>query len=435
MLQISWVSTCMAVELRNRNVAAVIVTTDLSAGVQTGSRVDVTVSALGDAPSLMGGTLLITQLQAPDGDDLRERARRGLRNRLRDGRPGRDAVARGANRGPRSERRDRRAGDRRAARSIALDARIKEPGLCDCGPDRGRNQRVRVAGDSALERRYEVDSRSVELFRPQVSFARFMAEVGELQVQPDMAARVVLDARTGTVVVGQDVQISTVAVTYGTLTVRVTERPQVSQPTLLARPHRRHSKHQDRSRNRAAGPIAIVGGSSLRTLVSRPQSHRRQAAGNHRNSAGDQDRRRATGRSGDPVIPKTISSGQPSASRGAEDAGQFRGRSMPISRLPRRHRLTISLFALVCVACLGQPRRSAGRPRARTRRSRSPRRTNRATRMPAATAPTSPPRSPKRASPGRPKRLNELDAQVRQRIADLEKTEAAARDWCQTRRG
>src|SRR5580658_3558573 len=53
--------------LRNRNVASVIVTADLSAGVETASRVDVTVSALGDAPSLMGGTLLLTQLQAADG--------------------------------------------------------------------------------------------------------------------------------------------------------------------------------------------------------------------------------------------------------------------------------------------------------------------------------------------------------------------------------
>ena len=87
------------------------------------------------------------------------------------------------------------------------------------------------ASDSALDAAYEVDSRKVELFRPRnVSFARFMAEIGELQVDPDMAARVVLDARTGTVVVGQDVQISTVAVTYGTLTVRVAEQPRVSQP-------------------------------------------------------------------------------------------------------------------------------------------------------------------------------------------------------------
>ena len=53
--------------LRNRNVAAVIVTTDLAAGMEAGARLDVTVSALGDAPSLMGGTLLLTQLQSADG--------------------------------------------------------------------------------------------------------------------------------------------------------------------------------------------------------------------------------------------------------------------------------------------------------------------------------------------------------------------------------
>ena len=53
--------------LRNRNVASVIVTTDLAAGIEVGARLDVTVSALGDAPSLMGGTLLLTQLQSADG--------------------------------------------------------------------------------------------------------------------------------------------------------------------------------------------------------------------------------------------------------------------------------------------------------------------------------------------------------------------------------
>ena len=54
-------------ELRNRNVAAVIVTADLPAGMDVGSRLDVTVSALGDAPSLMGGTLLLTQMTGADG--------------------------------------------------------------------------------------------------------------------------------------------------------------------------------------------------------------------------------------------------------------------------------------------------------------------------------------------------------------------------------
>ena len=57
-----------------------------------------------------------------------------------------------------------------------------------------------------------------------------MAEIGELVVEPDAPARVVIDERTGTIVIGKDVQISTVAVAHGNLTVRVTESPKVSQP-------------------------------------------------------------------------------------------------------------------------------------------------------------------------------------------------------------
>ena len=116
---------------------------------------------------------------------------------------------------------------------------------------------------------FEVDSRRVELFRPRrISFARFMAEIGELQVDPDMAARVVLDARTGTVVVGQDVQISTVAVTYGTLTVRVAERPRVSQPAPFSNGRTVVTPNTRIDVEQGGGPIAIVGGSSLRALVS-----------------------------------------------------------------------------------------------------------------------------------------------------------------------
>jgi flagellar P-ring protein precursor FlgI len=115
---------------------------------------------------------------------------------------------------------------------------------------------------------FEVNSRTVELFRPRnVSLARFMSEVGELQVQPDMAARVVLDARTGTVVVGQDVQISTVAVTYGTLTVRVNEQPQVSQPNPFANGRTVVTPNTTIKAEQGGGAMSIVGGSSLRTLV------------------------------------------------------------------------------------------------------------------------------------------------------------------------
>jgi flagellar P-ring protein FlgI len=83
-----------------------------------------------------------------------------------------------------------------------------------------------------------------------------------------MAARVVLDARTGTVVVGQDVQISTVAVTYGTLTVRVNEQPRVSQPYPFAAGRTVVTPNTKIDAEQSGGPIAIVGGSSLRTLVS-----------------------------------------------------------------------------------------------------------------------------------------------------------------------
>ncbi len=78
----------------------------------------------------------------------------------------------------------------------------------------------------------ENDLKTVSLLRPaNVGAARFLAEIGELMTEADSPARVVVDERTGTVVMGQDVQVSTVAVTHGNLTVRITEQPKVSQPS------------------------------------------------------------------------------------------------------------------------------------------------------------------------------------------------------------
>ena len=239
--------------LRNRNVASVIVTTDLAAGVEAGSRLDVTVSALGDAPSLMGGTLLLTQLQAADGTvyataqgavSVTGFETAGQGETLSQGVPTAGRIPNGAiveQKFP-------------ASRRIALDARVEEPRLRHRCEDRRCDQRLFARAIPRACAAYEVDSRTVELFRPRnISFARFMAEIGELQVEPDMAARVVLDARTGTVVVGQDVQISTVAVTYGTLSVRVAELPRVSQPAPFSqRQDGRYAQHQDRRRTRQA---------------------------------------------------------------------------------------------------------------------------------------------------------------------------------------
>lgn len=255
------------IALRNRNVASVIVTADLAAGVRVGSRVDVTVSALGDAPSLMGGTLLLTQLQGPDGVihasaqgavSVSGFASAGQGETLSQGVPTAGRVPNGA----------------------IVEQGIPEPpdqmrSLLELkNPDYATAVRIVDAINAFTYARFrvhaafEVDSRTVELFRPRnVTFARFMAEVGQLQVQPDTAARVVLDARTGTVVVGQDVQISTVAVTYGTLTVRVAETPHVSQPNPFSQGRTVVTPDTTINAHQAGGPIAIVGGSSLRTLV------------------------------------------------------------------------------------------------------------------------------------------------------------------------
>ncbi len=254
--------------LRNRNVASVIVTTDLAAGIEAGARLDVTVSALGDAPSLMGGTLLLTQLQSADGTvyasaqgavSVTGFETQGQGETLSQGVPTAGRIPNGAI----------------VEHEVPAFPDELRSMLELKNPDYATAVRIVDAINAYSRDRfrahaaYEVDSRTVELFRPRnVSFARFMAEVGELQVEPDMVARVVLDARTGTVVVGQDVQISTVAVTYGTLTVRVNEQPRVSQPNPFANGRTVVTPNTKIDVEQAGGPIAIVGGSSLRTLVS-----------------------------------------------------------------------------------------------------------------------------------------------------------------------
>ena len=115
---------------------------------------------------------------------------------------------------------------------------------------------------------FERDSRSVELLRPpNVSQTRLMAQIGELMIEPDTAARVVIDARTGTVVIGQDVQISTVAVTHGTLNVKISEAPQVSQPAPFSQGKTTVTPRTQIDVEQAGGQVAVINGSSLRALV------------------------------------------------------------------------------------------------------------------------------------------------------------------------
>jgi flagellar P-ring protein precursor FlgI len=254
--------------LRNRNAAAVIVTADLPAAMDVGSRLDVTVSALGDAPSLMGGTLLLSTLSGTDGQVYATAQGAvsvtgfdvaGQAETLSQGVPTAGRISNGAI----IERALPPLPD-----SSLMTLELKNP---DYNTAIRITDTINTYAHDRFGRRvaYEQDLRTVAMVRPsQVSTTRFMAEIGELMVEPDTVARVVLDARTGTVVIGQDVQISTVAVTHGTLTVRVSETPQVSQPGPLSKGKTVVTPKTQIDVTQQGGPVAIVGGTSLRTLVS-----------------------------------------------------------------------------------------------------------------------------------------------------------------------
>jgi flagellar P-ring protein FlgI len=254
--------------LRTRNVAAVLVTAELPPFITPGARIDVTVSSLGDATSLLGGTLILTSLAGIDGQTYA----------IAQGQvavSGFSAVGQAESITQNVPTTGRIANGALIERSVPGDLQETGPLVLELkNPDFNTATRVVDAINAYAMERYgmrvaaEKDQRSVSLAKPtRVATARFMAEIGELVVQPDTPARVVIDARSGTVVIGQDVQISTVGVTYGNLTVRITETPQVSQPAPFSRGRTVVVPRTEIDAEQQGGTIAIVRGANLRTLV------------------------------------------------------------------------------------------------------------------------------------------------------------------------
>jgi flagellar P-ring protein FlgI len=253
--------------LRNRNTAAVIVTAELPPAMVIGSRLDVTVSSLGDSSSLQGGTLILTELTGTDGQIYASAQgavsvtgfdAQGQAETLSQGVPTAGQISNGA-------LVERELPPLPDNQTMTLE--LKNP---DYNTAVRITDAINVYARGRYGRRvaYEQDFRSVAMLRPpQVSTTRFMAEIGDLMVEPDTVARVVLDSRTGTVVIGQDVQISTVAVTHGTLTVKITETPTVSQPAPFSKGQTTVVPSTQIDVNQQGGQVAILHGASLRTLV------------------------------------------------------------------------------------------------------------------------------------------------------------------------
>ena len=216
--------------IRVRNAAAVMVTADLPAFSRPGSRLDVTVSSVGDAKSLTGGTLLMTPLKGPDG-----RVYALAQGPLSLG--GAFAASGG---GASLQKNHPTTGTIPSGGLVERTAGIDLTGrdtfeLQLRAPDFETAFRIEKALNQAFSKgtARAVDAGTVQVLIPEVLRDRpveFLAHTLEVGVQPDVPARVVLNERTGTVVLGGDVRISEVSVTHGNLTIAVTERQGVSQP-------------------------------------------------------------------------------------------------------------------------------------------------------------------------------------------------------------
>jgi flagellar P-ring protein FlgI len=216
--------------LKTENVAAVMVTANLPAFAPQGTRIDVTVSAMGDSESLQGGTLLVTPLMGADGEVY--------------------AVSQGSVAvGGFSAGGDAAS----VTRGVPTNARISNGAIvereisfemADLGmlrlalrnPDLTTARRIASAINAFLGRP-AADAQNpttVALTIPEDyrgTAVDLLTDIEQLRVEPDAPARVVIDEASGVIVMGRDVRVSQVAIAQGNLTISVTETPQVSQPS------------------------------------------------------------------------------------------------------------------------------------------------------------------------------------------------------------
>ena len=214
-------------KLSTKNVAAVMVTASLPAFARPGSRIDVAVSALGDAKDLTGGTLLVTPLLAADGEVFAV-AQGALATGAISAKGANASVTRGV---PTSARIANGATvEREVGYQLASKPQLR---LGLRNPDLNTARRMAAAVNAAFGAPVAKanDPRTVTLDLAGRDVVEGLARVEDLRVEPDNAAVVVIDEASGTIVMGADVRVSTVAIAQGNLTIRVTETPQVSQPT------------------------------------------------------------------------------------------------------------------------------------------------------------------------------------------------------------
>jgi len=256
-------------KLNTDNVAAVMVTSNLPAFSTQGTRIDVSVSALGDATSLQGGMLLVTPLHGADGEvyavgqgpvAVAGFKAEGEAASIVQGVPTVGRISNGAI----------------VEREIDFNLKYQRTlRLALRNPDLTTAKRIAVSINAftATNVATPLDPGTVRLTMPanaKRDIVSLLMDIEQLRIETDLSAKVVIDESTGIIVMGRDVQVSTVAIAQGNLTITVTETPQVSQPQPFAERGRTVvvPRTQISADDASDNKLAVVEGSvSLRELV------------------------------------------------------------------------------------------------------------------------------------------------------------------------
>lgn len=218
-----------AAALSGKNIAAVMVTATLPPFSRHGSKIDVNVSAMGDAKDLRGGTLLVTPLVGADGEvyavaqgplavgGLQASGQSG--SKITKGVPTSGKVSNGAI----------------VEKEIGFEfITLQKLNLTLRNPDFTTAKRMAEAINHAFPSTAQaLDPTTVLVTLPQNwrgNAVEFLTKIEQLTLVPDTVAKIVIDDQDGVIVMGENVRISTIAVTHGNITIKVTETPQVSQP-------------------------------------------------------------------------------------------------------------------------------------------------------------------------------------------------------------
>lgn len=220
-------------DIKVKNVAAVMISANMPPFARSGSKLDINISSIGDAKSLQGGTLLLTPLKDVEGNvfalaqgsvalggyGAQGAGASNITNHLLVSRISNGATV-------------QRSNNLRLNKHRRLTMSLNNPDFTTVLRVTDKINRVMGQGVARA-----LDSSAIQLFIPDEmagQVAKFIADIEVLDVTPDTIAKIVVNEKTGTVVIGENVSISTVAVAHGNLTISVKEKREVSQPEALS---------------------------------------------------------------------------------------------------------------------------------------------------------------------------------------------------------